>query len=308
MNILFADTAHPFLEQALTEAGHTCFYDPQLDRNKALETLHQYDGIVIRSRFKCDQEMLLAGKNLRFIARVGAGMENIDLPFAQSLGIACLNAPEGNRTAVAEQAMCMLLALFNHLIRADREVRQGIWIREGNRGHELSGKTVAIIGYGHTGSAFAKLLSGFDVTLLIVDPYKSGYGNDLLKESNMEQVFQQADVVSLHVPLTDETRYMVNETWLNRFKKDIYLINTARGKCLNTADLVVALERGKVRGAALDVLEYETLSFEQLGELPGPLQALIASDKTVLTPHIAGWTHESNLKMAQILAERILAL
>lgn len=305
MNILFADTAHPFLEEALTKAGHTCFYDPELNRSKAKEILNQYDGVVIRSRFKFDRELLDAGKNLRFIARVGAGMENIDQTYAESLGIVCLNAPEGNRNAVAEQALGMLLMLFNNLLRADAEVRKGVWIREENRGVELCGKTVAIIGYGNTGSTFAKRLRGFDVKVLAVDPYKTGFGDEFVQESTMEEVFREANVVSLHIPLTDETRYLVNENWLNRFEKNIYLINTARGKCLNTADLVKALNSGKVIGAALDVLEYETVSFEQLDQIPAPLLALIDSDKTVLSPHIAGWTHESNRKMAEILVGKI---
>jgi len=202
----------------------------------------------------------------------------------------------------------MLLALFNNLMRADREVRDGIWKREENRGIELSGKTIAIIGYGHTGSTFAKRLRGFDVKILVVDPYKSGYGNEYVEESTMEKVFEEADIVSLHVPLNDETRYLVNAEFLNRFRKNIYVLNTSRGKCLNTADLVNALKSGKVLGAALDVMEFETFSFEQLDEMPAPLKALIASDKTVLTPHIAGWTHESNLKMAQILVKKIEVL
>jgi D-3-phosphoglycerate dehydrogenase len=308
MNILFADTAHPFLEQALTNAGHKCVYHEKLDRTLALEIMHQFDGVVIRSRFRFDKEMLDSTSNLKFIARVGAGMENIDQDYAESLGITCLNAPEGNCNAVAEQALGMLLALFNNLTRADREVRDGIWKREENRGVELNGKTIAIIGYGHTGSTFAKRLRGFDVKILVVDPYKSGYGNEYIEESTMEKVFEEANIVSLHVPLNDETRYLVNADFLNRFRKDIYVLNTSRGKCLNTADLVDALERGKVLGAALDVMEFETLSFEQLDEVPAPLKALIASDKTILTPHIAGWTYESNLKMAQILVRKIEAL
>ena len=308
MNILFADTAHPFLEEALTNAGHTCFYEEKLDRKLALEIIHQFDGVVIRSRFRFDKEMLDASNNLKFIARVGAGMENIYQEYAESLGIACLNAPEGNCNAVAEQALGMLLALFNNLMKADREVREGIWKREENRGVELNGKTIAIIGYGHTGSTFAKRLRGFDVKILVVDPYKSGYGNENIQESTMDEVFEQADVVSLHVPLNDETRYLINSDFINRFRKNIYVLNTSRGKCLNTADLVDALERGKVLGAALDVMEFETLSFEQLDEIPAPLKALIESDKTILTPHIAGWTHESNLKMAQILVKKIEAL
>lgn len=308
MNILFADTAHPFLEQTLTSAGHTCVYDEKLDRKRALEIMHQFDGAVIRSRFCFDKEMLDATSNMKFIARVGAGMENIDQEYAELLGIACLNAPEGNCNAVAEQALGMLLAMFNNLMRANREVREGIWKREENRGVELNGKTIAIIGYGHTGSTFAKRLRGFDVKILVVDPYKSGYGNEFVEESTMEKVFEEADIVSLHVPLNDETCYLVNAEFMNRFRKNIYVLNTSRGKCLNTADLVDALKSGKVLGAGLDVIEFETLSFEQLDEIPAPLKALIASDKTILTPHIAGWTQESNLKMAQILVKKIEAL
>lgn len=305
MKILFADTAHPFLKESLEKAGHQCYYDELLTRETALAVINGFDGVVIRSRFRIDKEMIMAATNLRFIARVGAGMENIDSEYAASRGINCLNAPEGNRNAVGEQALGMLLCLLNNVVIADREVRNGQWIREGNRGTELSGKTIGLIGYGNTGSAFANCLKGFDIRILAYDPYKSNYGNEKVEESEMNEIFDHADIVSLHVPLTDETRYMVNENWISRFKKNIYILNTARGKCLKTEDLVNALRSGKVKGAALDVLEYETVSFEHVGEHPEAFTYLIESDKVILTPHIAGWTFESNLKMAEVLFDKI---
>jgi len=308
MKILFADTAHPFLKHSLENAGHECYYDDLLTRETALSIINGFDGVVIRSRFRFDKEMINACTNLRFIARVGAGMENIDSEYATSRGIICLNAPEGNRNAVGEQALGMLLCLLNNVIKADKEVRNGQWVREGNRGTELSGKTIGLIGYGNTGSAFASCLTGFNTRILAYDPYKSNYGNERVEESGMEEIFEQADIVSLHIPLTEETRYLVNNKWLHLFKKDIYLINTARGKCLNTADLVKAIIEGKVLGAALDVIEYESVSFESVGDRPEAFRFLIESDKVILTPHIAGWTFESNLKMAEVLFEKINAL
>ena len=308
MKILFADTAHPFLKHSLENAGHECYYDDLLTRETALSIINGFDGVVIRSRFRFDKEMINACTNLRFIARVGAGMENIDSEYAASRGIICLNAPEGNRNAVGEQALGMLLCLLNNVIKADKEVRNGQWVREGNRGTELSGKTIGLIGYGNTGSAFASCLTGFNTRILAYDPYKSNYGNERVEESGMEEIFEQADIISLHIPLTEETRYLVNNNWLHSFKKDIYLLNTARGKCLNTADLVKAIIEGKVLGAALDVIEYETVSFESVGDHPEAFEFLIESDKVILTPHIAGWTFESNLKMAEVLFEKINAL
>jgi len=309
-SVLFIDTAHPALETSLTAEGFYCYSYPGNERGEALRLLADANGVVIRSKIKLDREALDAAPRLRFIARVGAGMENIDQAYAESKGIACLNAPEGNRDAVGEHAIGMLLSLLNHLCRVNVEVRNGIWIRAGNRGTEIQGKTIAIIGFGNMGSAFAEKLSGFGAQVIAYDKYKTGFDKLYVKEVKMDDVFETADIVSLHVPLTAETRYMVNADWLANFKKPVILINTARGQCLDTEALINAIDSGKVLGAALDVLEYEKLSFENLDAttLPMPFKRLIASDKVLLSPHIAGWTHESNLKMAQVLVGKILQL
>ncbi len=307
--VLFIDSVHPRLQKELEAAGLVCDLQYEWDKEKIAAKLPEYTGIVIRSRIKLDKELISKGINLKFIARAGAGMENIDVHFAQTLGIHCLHAPEGNRDAVGEHALGMLLALFNNICRANTEVRQGHWIREGNRGIELQGKTVGIIGYGNMGSAFAQRLKGFGVTVLAYDKYKKNFSDEYVKEATLQELFEKADVLSLHIPLTDETRYMVDSAFLRKFEKNIYLINTARGKVLKTDDLVQAMKQGKVLGACIDVLEYETVSFEGLDQnkLPEAFQYLLKSDKVILTPHIAGWTHESNEKIAAILAKKILA-
>jgi len=305
MKILFIDTAHPFLWNSLTELGYNCVYNKDIGNNNIETFINDAEGIVIRSKIKLTASVLSKAPLLKFIARVGAGMENIDFEFAQKKEITCFNAPEGNRNAVAEQALGMLLSVFNKLNKADSEVRKGIWLREENRGEELCGKTVAIIGYGNTGSTFAKRLKGFNIKLLVYDSQLKNYGDNFVIESNMETIFNEADVVSLHVPLTDETLFMVNKEFIHKFKKPIYLINTSRGKCLNTHDLVDAMKLGKVKGACLDVLEYEGVSFEKMEENSPDFQYLIQQDNVILTPHIAGWTHQSNLKMAEILVYKI---
>jgi D-3-phosphoglycerate dehydrogenase / 2-oxoglutarate reductase len=308
MKILFADTAHPHLKGSLELSGFICDDLIESDLEKIKVIIKAYDGVVIRSKFKFDKEMLDATENLRFIARVGAGMENIDVSYAESKGIRCLHAPEGNRNAVAEQALGMLLNLMNNIRKADEEVRRGEWIREGNRGVELEGKTVGLIGFGNTGSSMARKLSGFDVKILAYDPHLSEIENPQVELVSMDEIHQNCDVISLHVPLTEETRYMVNKDWLSRFKKPIWLINTARGKCLKTLDLLDAIDAGKVLGAGLDVLEFESLSFENLDASPELISRLRQHPKLLLTPHIAGWTHESNIKLADVLYTKIMAL
>ena len=307
--VLLLDTNHPILEEKLVEVGFVCdyFFDLTLDRLR--EIIPEYSGIIVRSRFRLDKDLLSRAGNLSFIGRVGAGMEGIDIKFADETGMRCFNAPEGNRNAVGEHAMGMLLALMNKIIKADEEVRDGIWKREENRGFELEGKTIGIIGYGNTGGAFAQKLSGFDCNVLAFDKYKTDFSDAMVEEVNLEEIFNQADVLSLHVPLSDETRYLVDEEYLHRFAKNIWLINTSRGQVVNTAELVSAINSGKVLGAALDVLEYESLSFESLSddELPRPWRALAASNKVILTPHIAGWTIESKLKLAEVIVGKILA-
>jgi D-3-phosphoglycerate dehydrogenase len=305
--ILFLDSNHPSLIANLRAKGYVCDEDYENPKSEIEKKISGYAAVVIRSRFKIDREFIDAGKNLKCIARAGAGMENIDVDYAEEKSIRCVHAPEGNRDAVGEQAMGMLLALMNNLCRADKEVRNGIWVREGNRGYELQGKTVGIIGYGNMGSAFAQRLRGFDVNVLAYDKYKTDFGTDFVKEVSLNEIFETADVLSLHLPLTPETFYLVNDEFLNRFQKNIWLINTSRGKILNTEDLVKNIENKKVRGACLDVLEYESVSFENMesSNFPAPFQYLIHSDKVILSPHIAGWTFESHEKIANVLVEKI---
>jgi D-3-phosphoglycerate dehydrogenase len=308
MRILFADSNHPVLHTKLLAEGFSCdlFWDKS--GSELIELLPTYDALVIRSKFKITKQIIDKCPYLKCIGRVGAGMENIDVKYAYEEGIVCVSAPEGNRDAVGEHALGMLLMLLNNLKKADQEVRKGIWLRAENRGYELSGKTIGIIGYGHMGSAFAKKLIGFDCKILAYDKYKSGFGNVFVQEASLEDLFEQCDVVSIHLPLNIETSYMIHLDFINQFKKNIYFINTARGKNVRTADLVAAIQSGKVLGACLDVLEYESMSFEKIDQflLPEAFQFLIASDKVILSPHIAGWTHESNYKMSVVIAEKMI--
>jgi D-3-phosphoglycerate dehydrogenase len=268
-----------------------------------------YFGAVIRSKITFDADMLSAATQLRFIARVGAGMESIDVEYAKSKGIVCFNSPEGNRDAVAEHALGMLLNLLNNLNRADAEVRKGIWRREANRGIEIKGKTIGIIGYGNMGGAFAQRLKGFGCNVLAYDKYKTGFSDEFVTECDMETIFAEINILSLHVPLTAETRYLVNEEYIWKFRNNIWLINTSRGPVVNTASLVEALKSGKVSGAALDVLEYEKTSFEAMDAeaFPEPLKQLVSFENVILSPHIAGWTVESKYKLAKVLADKIRA-
>jgi len=310
IKILHIDSNHPILWEGLEQAGYTNHADYKSSKAEVEAKIHEYNGIVIRSRFKIDKEFIDKAVNLRFIARVGAGLESIDTAYAESKGIALIAAPEGNRNAVGEQALGMLLLLFNNLNRADRQIRQGEWIREGNRGHELEGKTVGLIGYGNMGKSFAKKLSGFDTEVLCYD-IKAEVGDANAKQVTLEELRVKADVLSLHTPSTPETDRMVTADFINAFAKPIWLINTARGKAVVTDDLANALQSGKVLGAALDVLEYEQSSFENLftGEaMPKAFEYLLQSDNVLLSPHIAGWTFESHQRLAQVIVAKIKAL
>lgn len=308
--VLLIDTLHPSFIDTLTQHGVNYIEGYHLTKEEILSQSELYNGMAIRSRFKLDEQFLNSLTNTVVIGRAGAGMENINSIAAANNNIELVNAPEGNKDAVGEHAIGMLLALNNHLIRVNDEVRNGIWKREENRGEEIQGKTIAVIGFGNMGKAFAKKLQGFDATILVYDPYITISKNDFpyVKQVELEELFQQADVVSLHVPLTDETHQMVNENFLNSFQKEITIINTARGKVVNTRSLVEAMKSGKVKYAALDVLEYESISFENLdaSKLPMPFQYLIQSDRVLLSPHIAGWTLESNIKIATTLAYKII--
>ncbi len=310
MRVLFIDSTHKRLPEKLREAGFNIDYNTSITKEDIIKTINQYDGVIIRSKIKLDKPIIDLATKLKFIGRVGAGLENIDVEYAESKGIKCFNSPEGNRDAVGEQALGMLLTLFNNIIKADFEVRNGMWLREENRGLEIKGKTVGIIGYGNMGGAFAQRLKGFDANVIAYDKYKFGYSDEYVSEKSLEDLFETVDILNMHVPLTHETQFMINDQFINRFKKNIYIINTARGKVLKTDDLVKNLKSGKVLGAALDVLEYEQVSFENLhsdNQLPEAFQYLIIAKNIVLTPHIAGWTHESNIKLSEFLADKIIA-
>lgn len=302
MKILFIDTVHPLLKQELEKENHICDTAYNKSKTEIQQIISNYQGIIIRSRFKIDKQFIDCGSNLKFIARAGSGLENIDVDYAENKNIHCYNAAEGNRQAVAEHALGMLLSLFNNLNTADQEIRNGVWEREGNRGIELAGKTIAIIGYGNNGSAFAKVLKGFNVKILAYDKYLKDYSY----KNTMESIYKEADIVSLHIPLTEETTYLVDDKFINSFEKNIYLINSARGKCTNTKHLVTALENGKIKGACLDVFEYEKTSFENLSQegFTNDMQYLMNSKNTILSPHIAGWTKESNVKITEVLLNK----
>jgi len=309
VKILHIDSNHPLLWKQLEQAGFISHANYTSTKEDIEAKIQEYNGIVIRSRFKIDRTFIDKAVNLQFIARVGAGLESVDTAYAQSKGIALIAAPEGNRNAVGEQALGMLLSLFNNLNRADRQIREGHWIREGNRGHELKGKTVGLVGYGNMGRSFAKKLKGFDVEVLCYD-IKPNVGDANAKQVSLVELQLKADVLSLHTPSTPETDGMVNAGFINAFAKPFWLINTARGKAVVTNDLARALEDGKIIGAGLDVLEYEKSSFEQLftDEVPPAFEYLLKADNVLLSPHIAGWTFESHERLAQVIADKIKAL
>lgn len=308
MKIIHIDKNHPLIIESLKNAGfqNDEFYHATKDEIEKI--IAGYDGLVIRSRFFIDKAFLDAAKNLKFIARVGAGLESIDVEYAEEKGIYLIAAPEGNRNAVGEHALGMLLSLFNHLNRADKEVKNGQWNREANRGTELSGKTVGIIGYGNMGKSFARKLRGFDCKIIFHD-IRENIGNEDAVQVTLETLQKEAEVLSLHVPWTPLTHEMVNADFIDSFSKPFWLINTARGKNVVTDDLVSALESGKILGAGLDVLEYEKLSFESLFEhedMPESLRKLTAMDNVILSPHIAGWTFESKILLAETIVQKIL--
>lgn len=308
MKVLHLDTNHELLISQLNAIGFTNHEDYSSSKEDIEAKIHEYDGLVIRSRFTIDKQFLDAAKNLKFIGRVGAGLENIDCDYAEKNGVYLISAPEGNRNAVGEHSLGMLLALFNKLNTADKEVKQGKWLREDNRGVELDGKTVGLIGYGNMGKAYAKKLRGFDVEVLCYD-IKDNVEDANAKQVSLSEFQEKVDVVSLHTPQTPLTLGMINTAFINAFKKPFWLINTARGKSVVTADLVSALKSGKILGAGLDVLEYEKKSFESLfsGKIPEAFQYLIKAENVILTPHVAGWTVESKEKLAQTIVDKIKA-
>ena len=306
MKILLLDKNHPLITEQLSEKGFVLEEDFSSSYEQVLEKIHLYEGIIIRSRIPLDAHFLEKAKNLKFIARVGAGMENIDTAKAQELGIKLINSPEGNKDAVAEHVLGTLLVLMNRLFISSNEVKKGIWLREENRGEEILGKTFGIIGYGNMGKAVAKRLSGFGCKTIFYD-IKPNLSDEFATQVSLQELQENADILSLHTPLTEDTFYMIDEEFISKMKKNFYFINTARGKNLKTSALVNALKSGKIKGACLDVLEYEKTSFENLETKNEDLEYLLNSEKAIITPHIAGWTHESKIKLAQVIVDKILA-
>ncbi len=313
MRVLHIDANHSLLINQLNDLGYINDTDYTSTKEAVEDKIHNYDGIIIRSRFSIDKQFLDKASNLKFIGRVGAGLENIDCDCAEKKGVTLISAPEGNRNAVGEHSLGMLLSLFNKLNKADKEVREGKWLREENRGVELDGKTVGLIGYGNMGKAFAKKLRGFDVEVLCYD-IKPNVGDHNCKQVSLSELQEKAEILSLHTPQTELTINMVSNKFINQFKKSFWLLNTARGKSVITKDLVLALETGKILGAGLDVLEYEKKSFENLfkknttsdeTEMPKAFQYLVNSEKVILSPHVAGWTIESKEKLAQTIVDKI---
>lgn len=307
--VVFLDTVHPVLAERLVQHGeYECVDGSKWTREACAVHLADAHGIIIRSRFTMDESLLQYAPELQFIARSGAGMENIDEEYCEKRGITLYNAPEGNRNAVGEHALGMLLSLMNKIHTANRDVKQGIWDREGNRGLELDGKTVGIIGYGNNGKAFAQKLRGFDVKVLAYDKYRTNYGDDFVMEATLEAVLRKSDVISFHIPQNEETIYFANHEFFDALGKPIFLLNLSRGKIVNTQALKDAIESNRVIAAALDVNEFEKKSFEQFfdDEMPELLRYLIKSDQVLLTPHVGGWTEESYFKLSAVLADKIL--
>jgi len=306
--VMFIDTVHPVLQETLESLGYECV---DFTNKEALEIsahLFDYQGVVIRSRFKFTKELMDAAPALRFIARSGSGLENINVAYAKQKKICCFNSPEGNKDALGEHCVAMILSLFNRLSIAHQEVGKGTWLREKNRGVELKGKTVALIGYGVMGQSFAEKLSGFGVNTIAYDNTKTGFTSKLVQEVSMNEVYDKADVVSLHVNYVDDNHHLVNDQFIQSFKKDVYIINTARGKCLDTEALIRALKSGKVSGACLDVLEIESTSFQLKDKSIKLLEALSGFEQVLLTPHIGGWTNESYYKLSSVLGDKIKSL
>jgi D-3-phosphoglycerate dehydrogenase len=302
--VLITARVHEYLVNRLEEKGFEVSYQPSITYNEAKDALHDCTGLIVTTRLRIDKDIIDNAPSLEWIGRLGSGMELIDVPYAESRGIRCVSSPEGNCDAVGEQVLGMLLVMMNNILKSNLELRRGIWERDGNRGYELNGRTVGIIGYGHTGSAFAHKLQGFDVEVLAYDKYKKGFGAGYVKEATMEELFEKADVVSVHLPLTDETRHLANAAFFGAFRKKIWFLNTARGKIVNTPDLLAALENGTLAGAGLDVLENEKLPTYSPAEQQ-VLERLLQHPGVVLTPHIAGYSHEASIKMPRYVLDKL---
>lgn len=304
--VLVLDKGHSILSEKLLDAGFELDYYLSVSREQLFEIISQYSVLIVRSKLLVDKELIDRAVNLKVIGRIGAGMDAIDTDYAEKKGIVCLNSPEGNRDAVGEHCLGLLLALFNKICIADSQVRKGLWLREDNRGLEIKGKTIGLIGYGNMGRSFAQRLSGFDCKVIAYDKYKTNYSDEYAEQCSLGEIFSQSDVLSFHTPLTEETKYMFNSSFIQQFKKPFYLLNTSRGKVVNTKDLIEALNEGKILGAGLDVLEFEAFSNE-LQDVPSELQDLFSRTNVVLTPHVAGWSVESNYKLSYYLAEKIIS-
>ena len=306
MKILLLDKNHPLITEQLLAKNFILEEDFTSSYDEVCRKIENYDGVIIRSRIPLDENFLQHAKNLKFIARVGAGMENIDLDAAARLHIKLINSPEGNRDSVAEHVVGMLLVIMNRLFIASQEVKNGIWLREENRGDEILGKTVGLIGYGNMGKATAKRLSGFGCEVIFYD-ILPGIGDEFAKQVSLDELKERAEILSLHIPLTEKTHYMIDGDFIAEMQNDFYFVNTARGKNVQTSALVNALKSGKVKGACLDVLEYEKSSFENIETENDDLKYLLDSEKVMVTPHIAGWTHQSKEKLAQVIVDKIVA-
>lgn len=306
--VLFLETVHPILEEKLLAAGFSCEHDYSSTYESLREKIAGYSGIVVRSRITLDSAILQYATSLEWIARSGSGMENIDVVYAEQRGIRCINSPEGNADAVGEHVLGMLLMLQNKLHLANQEVRSGIWRREENRGTEIKDKVFSIIGYGVMGSSVAQKLRGFGCEILAHDKYKTGFSNEFVRESDLDEIFNRSDIVSIHLPLNAETTHYANDVFFESFRKPIIFINASRGKNTDTSALSRAIDKGMVSGACLDVLEYEKSSLEGLdiSGVPEALRNLFESQRVVFSPHVAGWTHESYMKLSLVLAEKIL--
>jgi D-3-phosphoglycerate dehydrogenase len=300
--ILIVDDLHPIFIEQVEALGYICDYRPQIKLDEVMPVLKDYYGLVIRSKFRVNKTIIDAGQNLKFIARAGAGIDNIDEAYARDKGISLINAPEGNSDAVGEHAIGLLLSLMNNLNRGDAEIRSGLWQREANRGYELNGRTVGIIGYGHMGQSFARKLKGFEVNVIAYDKYKTGFSDAYVREVSMEEIVRHSEVLSFHVPLTSETNGMVDDEYLFHFRKPFFLLNTSRGKVVRTQAVLNAIKQGKILGAGLDVLEVE--KYPALAEQAW-FEELKQSVKVILSPHVAGWTFESYRKISEVMAEKV---